>query len=256
MSKVDTGIYTNQAMYANKAFGYGGTRSKNEGKTGGAKAASSAARSASSKTGSLQLSEKAQAMLDKLKEKYGDKADIMVGDYDSDEEARGILSRGTKEFSVLLSEDELEKMADDEDYEKENYEKIDSAMNLGDKLKEQLSEDGDKKLTRFGISFNADGTTSFFAELEQVSESNKNFQESMKAQKEARKEEEAKNQERIEKRRENAAGKAYGKDKTPPKKLILTGDSEEDLIEQLKNVDWSKVQTPGRLEGGKLDFTI
>ena len=215
-----------------------------------------AAAKAGAATSPLKLSEKAQAMLDKLKEKYGDRADIMVADYSSDEEASEIMGRGTKEFSILLTEDELEKMADDEEYEKENYGKIESAMTMGDKLKEQFSEDSETQITRFGISFNADGTTSFFAELEKVSQGQKNFMDSMKAQKEAEKEAREKENERIEARREKAPGKDYGLEKNPPKVTRIYADSEEALLEKLQGVNWSEIGTEARKQGGKLDFSV
>ena len=261
MSRIN-GLYTSQGMFANAAAGKARpAKAKDSGKADSAKESRAASSAKTENTGSLQLSEKAQKMLDKLKEKYGDKADIMVGDYSSEEEARGIMSRGTKEYSVLLSEDELEKMADDEAYEQENYGKIESAMEMGTKLKEELEGSEDTALTHFGISFNADGSTSFFAELEQVSERNKSFNEDMKAQKEANKEAQAEEKERIAARKERAQGPqnqgfSYGLEKNPPKKTVLTGASEEDLIAQLQNLDWSKITTEKAAAGGKVDFSI
>ncbi len=220
-------------------------------------------------TQTVKLSEKAQAMLDKLKERYGDKADIMVADYNSDEEAQQIMGRGTKEYSILLSEDELEKMADDEEYENGNYEKIDSAMTMGQKLMEEFSEDSDTQITRFGISFNSDGSTSFFAELEKVSEGQKSYMENVKAQKAAEKEaaEEAEEAKKAETAEEKAAeakaekagsgnGFAYGLEKNPNKTTTLYASSEEELAEQIKALDWSTITTEARTQGGRVDFSI
>ena len=261
MSRID-GLYTNRGTLGNVGFGRERPAKAGEARKGESlKSVQGAISGKTEKTSSLQLSEKAQKMLDKLKEKYGDKADIMVADYGSEEEARGIMSRGTKEYSVLLSEDELEKMADDEAYEEENYSKIESAMDMGKKLKEELEGNEDTVLSRFGISFNSDGTTSFFAELEQASERTKSFNEGMKAQKEADKEAQAKEQERASARKERAGGPqekgfSYGLEKNPPKKTVLTGASEEELIEGLKNLDWSKITTEKAASGGKVDFSI
>ena len=59
---------------------------------------------------SVQLSDKAKALLQELKKTYNN-MDFMVADYDSEEEAASYLSRGTKEYSVLIDAEELERMA-------------------------------------------------------------------------------------------------------------------------------------------------
>ena len=77
--------------------------------------------------GQKTLSKDAQAVLDKLKSKYGN-MDFFVADPDSEDEAKEIMSRGTKEYSVMISSDELEKMAADEDYYNKNINTIDDAV--------------------------------------------------------------------------------------------------------------------------------
>ena len=62
----------------------------------------------------VQLSEKAKALLQELKRNYSN-MDFIVADYDSEEEAASYLSRGTKDYSVLIDVEELERMASDED---------------------------------------------------------------------------------------------------------------------------------------------
>ena len=61
----------------------------------------------------VQLSDKAKELLEELKKKYAN-MDFMVADYETDEEAQSILSRGTKQYSVLITPDTLEEMAVDE----------------------------------------------------------------------------------------------------------------------------------------------
>ena len=71
---------------------------------------------AAAQTGSIGeagLSKGAQALLEKLRKSYGD-MDFMVADFDKGDNAKDILSRGTKEVSVIFSSSELEKMASDE----------------------------------------------------------------------------------------------------------------------------------------------
>ena len=52
----------------------------------------------------------------------------MVADFDKGDNAKDILSRGTKEVSVIFSSSELEKMASGEKYEKEYMERIQGAL--------------------------------------------------------------------------------------------------------------------------------
>ena len=48
--------------------------------------------------------------------------------------------------------------------------------------------DADTKITKFGISFNSDGTTTFFAQLEKSSASQKEYLEKLQEKKAAEKE--------------------------------------------------------------------
>ena len=79
------------------------------------------------KVGQPKLSKKAQELLEKLRKTYNN-MDFMVADYDRGEEAKDLLSRGTKEFSVLFSTEELEKMASDEKYEKEYMDRVQRSL--------------------------------------------------------------------------------------------------------------------------------
>ena len=58
-------------------------------------------RAKAANTTPVELSAKAQKLLEQLKKTYGN-MDFMVADYKDQEDARSILSRGTKEFSVLF----------------------------------------------------------------------------------------------------------------------------------------------------------
>ena len=65
------------------------------------------------KTGSsTQLSDKAKSLLQELKRTYSN-MDFIVTDSESEEDAASYLSRSTKEYSVLIDPEELERMAAD-----------------------------------------------------------------------------------------------------------------------------------------------
>ena len=66
-----------------------------------------------------ELSQGAKDLLNEMQKKYGDR-DFFVADYSSDDEAQRYLSRGSKEYSVLIEPELLEKMAADESV-KEKY---------------------------------------------------------------------------------------------------------------------------------------
>lgn len=182
-----------------------------------------------------QLSQAAQKLLEKLRNTYGD-MDFMVADFKNADEAKAVLSRGTKEFSVLFSSEELEKMASDKKYEQECMERIQGALQMSDEINKKFGfesafgkDDGSSAISKFGISFNSDGTTSFFAELEKSSASQR---------------------EHIEKLQEGKT--AYG-----VKHTTVQADSMEELLEKIRKVDWDAISTGNELEvGRKVDFSI
>lgn len=142
--------------------------------SGYASAANSRKQTAESKaaaqTGSIGeagLSKGAQALLEKLRKSYGD-MDFMVADFDRGDNAKDILSRGTKEVSVIFSSSELEKMASDEKYEKEYMERVQGALRMSEQINREFGftsafgeKSGSSEINKIGISFNSDGTTSF-----------------------------------------------------------------------------------------------
>lgn len=200
------------------------------------------------KTKQPQLSKKAQKLLEKLRKTYGN-MDFMVADFDNEEDAKGILSRGTKEFSVLFSSEELEKMASDENYEKEYLERIQGAVRMSEQINAEngfgsvFGKDGENgRITKMGVSFNKDGTMTYFAELEKMSD---------------------KQQERIEKSREERAeerraGNSRGTRVISPliKKTTVQASSAEELLKKISEVDWNKVNEERKEEGNRFDFSI
>ena len=119
---------------------------------------------------SVQLSDKAKALLQELKKTYSN-ADFYVAEYDSEEEASEYLSRGSKDYSVLIDPEELERMANDEEVKKTGRE--DEVVSLG-------------------VNIGKDGQVSYFAQLEKAGERQKEFVDKIREdKKEAAKEAEA-----------------------------------------------------------------
>lgn len=177
----------------------------------------------------VELSDDAQKLLEELKAKYKD-MDFMVASYSTDEEAAEYLSRGTKEYSVLIDPETLEKMAADEDTKKKNMDILDNVKTDLKDMKEQLAEEG-KEVTHMSISINNEGKRSYFVELEEMSDKQK---------------------ERIEKNREEKKEEKAAAEKK--KRTRVYADSIEELKEKIKQIDWSKISAEEeQVLGGKID---
>ena len=207
----------------------------------------------------VELSKEAKALLEELRKKYGN-MDFMVADYDSEEEASDILSRGTKEYSVLIESEMLEKMAADEEYKAKQLGILEEATG---NLKEMSQQLGDKAgdVKRLGVSVGADGKVTYFAELEKMSEKQRARIEKSKAdKKETEKAAEKKAEKQEQKEKANNAKNiekdvmSYsGKHRT----TLLKSDTTEGLLELISNLNWNEVKEE-QLEttGTKFDFTI
>ena len=169
-----------------------------------------------SKDKEVNLSDRAKELLKELKKTYGD-IDFIVASYNSDEEADSYLANGTKEFSVLIDPEELEKMASDDNVKKKNLGIIEEAREKLSDMKENL---GDKKddVKRLGVSIDKNGTVTYFADLEKMSE---------------------KQRERIEKAREEK--REYIGAHSNVKRTRVNAPSAEELLEKIKGIDWSVI---------------
>lgn len=163
---------------------------------------------------SKELSPKAQAYLEKLREQYGD-YDFIVADNVDD--VQSLTSQSDKKYSVVLSSDELEKMAEDEDYANEVMGKVEDAVKTADSVIEKAGLEG-VQINQLTISFDENGNTKLFATLEKLSESQ---QQRLDAAKERAAEEDA---EEIE-----------------PARVTIEAEDEESFLEQLLQIDWEAI---------------
>ncbi len=190
----------------------------------------------------VQLSDKAKKMLEELKKTYSN-MDFIVADYETDEEAAEYLSRGTKEYSVLMDPETLEEMAADKDARAKYTGILDDAVSQLDDIREKL---GDKKdeVTRLGISVGKDGSVSYFAELEKAGEKQKEWIEKVREDKKEQKTEQEK------KIQENAMNERT-------KKTMVKADSVEELLEKINAVDWDQIKEEQvQRMGGRFDFSV
>lgn len=201
-----------------------------------------------SRTNESKLSSKAQDFLKGLRSRYGD-YDFLIGN--STDDLKALAKSGTKEFSVIFSNAELEKMANDEKYANEKLQGVERAVKMSEEIDQKygfqsaFGEAGasDTRINKISIVFHEDGTTTLFAELEKMS---------------------AKQREHIEKgREEKRAGKKeeeihnYLKSNAATKRTTVQADSKEELIEKITAVDWDEVKSEEIPEsGGKFDYSI
>ena len=205
----------------------------------------------------VELSKAAKNLLSELKKKYGN-MDFMIANYSSEEEAADILSRGAKEYSVLIEPEMLEKMAKDEEYKAEQLGILEEATG---KLKEMGAQLGDKAddVKRLDLSIDADGKITYFAELEKMNEKQKERIEKSKADKKEAEETKNKKEELKDKDNVKESEKLEKDDNRygdKHKKAFLKSDSVEGLLEAIAKLDWNEVKPEqAKPTGGKFDFS-
>ena len=176
------------------------------------------------------LSKKAQSVLDALIAKYGSNTSFIVRDFSSTEEAKSILSDSASEFSVLLTPDELEKMANDKGYMKEKLDGIDGAMRMSEQINAQFGytnadKDGLTKndISKVGVAFDSNGKMTLFADLEKATKAN-NDRINEAAKKRASE-------------KKSSSNTKY----TVKKKATITASTTEELLKKLKGFSWKDV---------------
>lgn len=202
------------------------------------------------------LSQRAQDLLKQLRSKYGN-MDFMVADFANGDDAKEILSRGTKEFSVLFSGEELEKMASDEKYFKQKMESLEGAVRMSEEINQKYGFErafgkggsADTAVTKIGIAFHDDGTTSFFAELEKSSAKQRERIEAAREEKRAHK--------KAEERKAEKKLQSYSKGNADVKRTTIVADSMEELLKKITSVDWDAVKSEKVSDSvNKCDFSI
>lgn len=165
---------------------------------------------------SKELSPKAQAFLDKLRENYGD-YDFIVADNVDDPQA--LAAGSDKKYSVILTSDELEKMANDEEYANSMMSKVEDAVKTADSVIEKAGLEG-VQISQLTISFDNDGNTKLFATLEKLSESQ---------------------QQRLEAAKERAENADEEAEEIQPARITIEAEDEESFLDQLLKIDWESI---------------
>ncbi|MBR2045901.1 MAG: hypothetical protein IJ958_07195 [Agathobacter sp.] len=202
--------------------------------------------------GNPKLSETASSYYEELKAKHADVEFVLVSN-DKKDIAKEYTSNlvSDKSMIVLISEDEVEQMAIDENLRAKNEKLIDDAKAQMPGLLEELKKSG-TEVKSFGMEFNDDGTASYFAVIDK----------SMTAQKERI---EAKQEEKRAEKKANAKEAANNKVTTPlghTKDLVtVSASSMDDLIKKLQDIAYeakadSVMTEQEKMVGQSFDFSV
>lgn len=206
-----------------------------------------------------KLSEKAKALLEELREKYGD-TDFIVASYNSDEEAQHFLAKGTKAFTVLIDPEDLEAMANNEDVKNQTLSLLEEARNNLMNIQDQLTEEGDTHVKNLGVTISIDGKISYFAELEKMSQQQK---ERIEKAKETKAEEQAEAEKKADREKMEERIDALKSDRFHAnlpqieKHTTVYADTIDELLEQIKNVNWDEIEEEKTIPAGRhFDLSI
>lgn len=199
------------------------------------------------------LSQKAKKLLEKLRRQYGN-MDFFVSDKNSD--MKSMLRNSSKEFSVIFSAEELEKMAEDEDYAREQMGRVDQAIRMSREINRKYgyasaygTNAGQAGITKIGIAVGDDGTMTFFAELEKSSAKQREYMERSRDRRaEDRKAAEKKAAEKEKDRRRD--------EKAESDKAFVEASSIEELVWKMNRIDW---RNPGKNrtgEGSRFNYSV
>lgn len=179
------------------------------------------------KAGGTQLSQKAQDLFAKLQEKYGD-YDFFVAENQDD--MKNYMDKGTKQYSVVFTKEELERMASDEEYAEKVIGQMESAIDMTKRIEEsgQLGEGVHFK--QVAITFDDEGNMKLFAQLEKMNADQQERLEAAKEKKAEEKEKAAKEAEQ-EKKEEQTRKEANNI-------VEIEASSEEEFLQKLLGIKW------------------
>ena len=208
------GVLNSQSIYGSKV----------EKQPKGESVAKAKGKSASS-SGEIKLSAKAQKFIDSLRKKHGD-FDFIVADKTDD--VKSLVGQSDKEFSVVFSKEEIEKMARDEDYAQSKLHAVDTAVEMSLRINEQfgferawdLKSEEAGILNKISYSFDDNGLMKIFAEIEKSSPN-------------------------------NSEGNPFF-----IRKATVEATSEEDLFAKIAGIDWSKLPDELKETGNKVNFSV
>jgi hypothetical protein len=191
--------------------------------------------------GDVQLSDKAKEYYNKLKAKFSNMEFIAVSqDMKSQVQANAAAYGNASKQVVLIDDAKLEQMANDESFRKKYEGIIAMSQSQLANAKNSLTSSG-ASVKNFGMSVNSDGSTSFFATLEQSSDAQTKRLEKKQAEKKAAKAKEKKQAEKkaekakAEKKAEKAQEKKQAEKKEKEEKSEKIREERKEKQEELRD---------------------
>ena len=180
-------------------------------------------------TGETKLSAKAQSYLENLRKKYGD-YDFIISDNMDTAQTVG----STKQYSVILTPEELERMAEDDDYAQKVMGNVGKAVDILKDISEKDLGDG-VQFSQLSVSFDSEGNMKLFAELEKLSDEQK---ERLELAKQKRAEQQKATEEKTQSPDENDQPELTS---ILFKSANVEADSEEELLYKIFGIDWANI---------------
>ncbi len=185
-----------------------------------------------------KLSQEAQDYLKKLRDKYGDYDFIIADNVDN---PQSLTQPSDKNYSVILSSEEIEKMARDEEYSNKVMGYIGDAVKTIDSLFEESLGEG-VQLASVSATIDSDGNTKLFASIEKMSADQ---QERFEKLKEKRAEEKKQAETNAAEKTEEVKGDDAEKAETETvfaKVANVEADDKDSLLEKIFAIDWDNIE--------------
>ena len=176
-----------------------------------------------------KLSSKAQDLLEKLRDKYGD-YDFIIADNVDDPQS--LTTQSQKGYSVILSSEEIEKMAENEDYSKKMMNYVNSAVEKIDGLFEESLGEG-VNFASITASIDDEGNMKLFASIEKMTEEQQDRFEKLK---------EKRAEEKAESKTEDESDSEKETETISAKTAKVEADSAEDLLKKIFEIDWDNIE--------------
>lgn len=178
-----------------------------------------------------KLSSKAQDLLEKLRDKYGD-YDFIIADNVDDPQS--LTAGSQKGYSVILSSEEIEKMAENEDYTKKMMNYVDSAVEKIDELFATALDEG-VNFSSVTASIDDEGNMKLFASLEKMTEEQQDRFEKLK-------EKRAEEKEKAESKTDEDSESEEETESIFAKTANVEADSTEELLKKVFEIDWDNIE--------------
>ena len=228
-------------MHGIAGSSYGKTTAANDKKTGKADKAEAAKTGEKVNKGEQKLSAKAQKFLEQLRKSYGD-YDFVIADKSDD--IQGLMDR-SKEFSVVFSSEELERMAEDENFAKEQMQSVEAAVDMSKKINQQFGYESGISLLSVGVTFDDKGISTMFAELERAT-ADRNKQLEEKAEERAEEKKDAEKADKTDKKQQ---------EQPAVKRVTITAANADELLSKILGIDWDKLPAEAPQKGDNVSYS-